>query len=164
MPYQHQQNDTLYQGRSKWLQVPESYKPRPGENVIETDDVVKRVERNGFEITYLAYLFDLFDKLGGKKYTVLKYILQNKSSDNTLIITNRELAAKTGTSLQTVSDALKLLREAHLIETRTGAIMLNPKLAHRGRAGRERYLLQKFTTFQEPSCENNEPDLSKTVQ
>lgn len=163
MPYQHQQNDTLYQGRSKWLQVPDYYEPGPGENVIETDDVVKRVERNGFEITYLAYLFDLFDKLGGKKYTVLKYILQNKSSDNTLIITNRELATKTGTSLQTVSDALKLLREAHLIETRTGAIMLNPKLAHRGRANRERYLLQKFTTFQEPICENNEPDLSKTV-
>ena len=43
------------------------------------------------EITYLTYLVDLFDKLGGKKYTVFKYILAHKSAENTLIITTREL-------------------------------------------------------------------------
>lgn len=150
MPYQHKPSETLYKGRTRWLQVPYSYEPKPGENVIETDEVVKKVERNGFEITYLSYFFDLFDQLAGRKYAVLKYILQHKSSDNTLIITNRELAKKCGVGLNTVSDTLKLLRDAGLIHTRTGAIMLNPRLAHRGDDRKERYLLQKFVEFPEP--------------
>lgn len=148
MTYQHKQPEIMYNGTSKWLQVPSDYEPKPGENVIQTDDVVRKVQRTGFEITYLTYLFDVFDKLGGKKYQVLKYIMDHKSSDtNALIITNRELAAKSKVSLQTVTEALKILREAHLIETRTGAIMLNPKLAHRGNSGKEKYLLQKFEAF-----------------
>lgn len=159
MPYQRKQNKTLYQGRSKWLQVPDNYQAKPGEHVIETDDVMKKVDRNGFEITYLSYFFDLFDQLAGKKYAVVKYILKNKSTDNTLIITNRELAQKCNVGINTVTDTLKLLKNAGLIETRTGAIMLNPKLSHRGRLGKERYLLQKFTTF---SDELASPNVTKT--
>lgn len=147
MPYQHKPNETLYRGTSKWLQVPDDYVPREGENVIETDDIIKKVPRAGFEITYLTYFFDLFDQLAGKKYVVVKYILQNKSADNTLIVTNRELAKQCHVGINTVTDTLKLLKEAGLIQTRTGAIMLNPKLAHRGSPGKERYLLQKFTEF-----------------
>ncbi len=156
MSMQKKANETLYAGQSTWLQMPDNYIPKPGENVIKTDDVVKKVQRNGFEITYLSYFFDLFDQLAGKKYQVLKYILANKNSDNQLIITNRELAKKSKTSLQTVTDTLKLLKSASLIETRTGAIMLNPRLAHRGSDKRERFLLQKFTEFPEPEDANQE--------
>ena len=149
MPYQHKPNETLYRGTSKWLQVSPDYVPQDGENVIETDDIVKKVPRAGFEITYLSYFFDLFDQLAGKKYIVVKFILQHKSADNTLIITNRELAKKCSVSTKTVVDTLKLLRDAGLIQTRTGAIMLNPKLAHRGNDRKEKYLLQKFVEFPE---------------
>lgn len=117
-----------------------------GEPII-ADEVVKKVNRNGFEITYLTYLVDLFDKLGGKKYTVFKYILAHKSAENTLIITTRELARKTETSVQTVTDTLKLLEESGLIARKTGAIMLLPKVAHRGNDRREAYLMQKFVEF-----------------
>lgn len=147
MPYQNKSNDTLYRGVTRWLQVPNDYVAKNGENVIDADDIVKKIPRNGFEITYLTYLFDLFDKLGGRKYQVLKYILQNKSTDNTLIITTRELAKKCNVSTKTVIETLHILRDANLIETRTGAIMLNPKIAHRGSDGTERYLLQKFAVF-----------------
>ena len=147
MSYQKKDPETIYKGRTKWLKVPEDYVPKDGEEVISADEIVKKVPRNGFEITYLAYLFNIFDKLGGQKYKVLKYILKNKSSENTLIITTRELAEASKTSLQTVSSALKILRDAKLIETRTGAIMINPKIAHRGNEGTERYLLQKFAVF-----------------
>lgn len=147
MPYQNKPNDTLYRGVTRWLQVPNDYVAKNGENVIDADDIVKKIPRNGFEITYLTYLFDLFDKLGGRKYQVLKYILQNKSTDNTLIITTRELAKKCNVSTKTVIETLHILRDANLIETRTGSIMLNPKIAHRGSDGTERYLLQKFAVF-----------------
>ncbi|MCU9810219.1 replication/maintenance protein RepL [Paraclostridium sp. AKS46] len=142
MPYQKKTNETIYQDKDVWINQ------RTGE-VIEADQVIKKVPRNGFEITYLSYFFDLFDQLGGQKYKVFKYIIENKNSDNQLIITTRELAEKTKTSLPTVSATLKLLKESNLIQQRTGAIMLNPKLAHRGKDTKEKYLLTKFDMFEE---------------
>ena len=146
MPYQHKPNETLYRGTSKWLRVPMDYQPGNGDEVIETDDIVKKVPRAGFEITYLSY-FRPFDQLAGKKYTVVKFILKHKSAENTLIITTRELAKQCNVSHKTALETLKLLRDAGLIQTRTGAIMLNPKLAHRGSDRKEKYLLQKFVEF-----------------
>jgi DNA-binding transcriptional regulator YhcF (GntR family) len=147
VPFQSKSPDTIYKGHSTWLKVPNNYEAKPGENVIITDDIVRKIPRNGFEITYLTYLFDMFDKLAGKKYAVVKYILENKSRDNTLIITTRELAKKSGVGLNTVVTTLKLLKEANLIQTRNGAIMLSPKIAHRGTNKTEKYLLQKFEAF-----------------
>ena len=59
-----------------------------GEPVV-ADASITKCDRNGFEITYLAYLFDVFDQLGGQKYKVFKYIMEHKSADNTLIISQR---------------------------------------------------------------------------
>ena len=88
----------------------------------------KKVPRVGFEITYLSYFSIFSTSSPEKKYAVVKFILQHKSSDNTLIITNRELAKKCSVGINTVTDTLKLLRNAGLIQTRTGAIMLNQNL------------------------------------
>ena len=156
MSYQHKSPETIYQGQEAYVRVDSKALIESGEvkiigNPIFADEVIKKVSRKGFEITYLAYFIDLFDKLGGKKYLVFKYIIEHKSTDNTLIITVRELAEKTGTSTRTVQDTLKLLKEAQLIKCRVGAIMLLPKLAHRGSNCREAYLMQKFEVFAEDS-------------
>lgn len=119
-----------------------------GEPIV-ADAAVTQCDRRGFEITYLAYLFDVFDQLGGQKYKVFKYIVEHKSIDNTLIITTRELATKCKCTQATVLKALKLLREKGLIATRTGAIMVLPKIAHRGGAQREQFLMHKFQEFRQ---------------
>lgn len=152
MPLQHKSPETIYRGQEAYVRIDAQAFQEHGEVKITSepiiaDEVVKKVNRNGFEITYLTYLVDLFDKLGGKKYTVFKYILAHKSAENTLIITTRELARKTETSVQTVTDTLKLLEESGLIARKTGAIMLLPKVAHRGNDRREAYLMQKFVEF-----------------
>ena len=152
MPLHKKETKTLYQGKEAYVQLDIEALATTGEVKIVgepfvADASVTKVDRSGFEITYLAYLFDVFDQLGGQKYKVFKYIVEHKSSENTLIITNRELADKCNVSTKTVSDALKLLREKGLIATRTGAIMLLPKIAHRGKKGREQYLMHKFQEF-----------------
>lgn len=120
---------------------------RTGE-VFKANNVMKKVNRNGFEITYLINFFELFDKLGGQKYQVAKYILKHRSkSENTLIITTQELAKKTKVSRQTVSDTLKIMEEAKLISRKRGAIMVSAKLIHRGTSGKEFYLMEKFESF-----------------
>ena len=50
MPYQKKTNETIYQDKDVWINQ------RTGE-VIEADQVIKKVPRNGFEITYLSYFF-----------------------------------------------------------------------------------------------------------
>lgn len=152
MPLHKRETKTLYQGKEAYVQIDLQALNETGEvkqigDPFVADASVTKVDRNGFEITYLAYLFDVFDQLGGQKYKVFKYIVENKSSENTLIITTRELAEKCNVSTKTVSEALKLLRDKGLIATRTGAIMLLPKIAHRGRKGREQYLMHKFQEF-----------------
>lgn len=154
----HKETKTIYQGKEAYMQIDLQAYNQTGEikligEPIMADASITKCDRNGFEITYLAYLFDVFDQLGGQKYKVFKYIVENKSSDNTLIITNRELAKKCEVTVDTVSRTLKLLKEKGLIATRTGAIMVLPKIAHRGRKGREQYLMHKFEEFNDDKNE-----------
>lgn len=148
----HKETKTIYQGKEMWVQVDPQALQETGEirtvgEPVLADASITKCDRNGFEITYLAYLFDVFDQLGGQKYKVFKYIMEHKSADNTLIISQRELADKCGVGTQCVNSALKLLKEKGLIATRTGAIMVLPKIAHRGKAGREQFLMHKFEEF-----------------
>lgn len=150
----HKENKTIYQGKEGYVQIDLKKLYDTGEVEIigepfVADASLTKVDRNGFEITYLAYLFDVFDQLGGQKYKVFKYLIKNKSSDNIVIATNRELAKKCEVSIETVRQALKLLKEKNIIATRTGAIMILPKVAHRGKVGREQYLMHKFQEFNE---------------
>lgn len=72
MSYQHKENDTIYQGREAFVRIDNNLYQQTGEvkivgEPIEADEVIKKVNRKGFEITYLAYFIDLFDKLGAKE-------------------------------------------------------------------------------------------------
>lgn len=154
MSYRKKTNETIYKGQEAYARIDTELLNQTGEikiigDPILADEVITKVNRSGFEITYLAYFCNLFEQLGGRKYQVFKYIIENKNSDNQLIITNRELAEKTKTSTKTVSETLKLLREKNLINTRVGSIMLLPKVAHRGSERKEAYLMRKFETFNE---------------
>ena len=105
MPKYHRETKTIYQGKEMWVQVDPQALQETGEirtvgEPVVADASITKCDRNGFEITYLAYLFDVFDQLGGQKYKVFKYIVEHKSADNTLIITNRKLAEKCGYQLK----------------------------------------------------------------
>lgn len=132
---------TSFEGVSTWVNQ------ETGET-ITTTDIHKKTSRQGFMITYLSSFIELMDILGTKKFQIVKYVLENmEKSNNSLIITTTELSKKTKTSRQTVSETLKLMQESGLIERRTGAIMINPKLVHQGTNQKEKYLLTKFEAF-----------------
>lgn len=121
--------------------------PDTGEVVGEirrVDVIVKEVPRTGFAITYLSTIINMIDSIGNKKMQVVKYILQKMDSNNLLLQTVREIAAGCGCSLQTVNDTLRTLEACGVIARKTGAVMLSPKLVHKGNAKREKYLMTKF--------------------
>lgn len=146
MPEQKVENKVLYSGVSKWQNLD------TGE-VIETNEVIKKTDRNGFMITYLTAIINLIDTLGNKKMQVVKYILSNMDkSTNTLIITTRELAKKTGTSRPTVIETLQLLESAGIIARRNGVIMVHSSLVHRGNKQKEAMLLTRFQEIKQEEC------------
>lgn len=133
---------TQYTGKEIWVNQ------ATGE-VREVDTFEKPVGRgNGFMITYLAEIINLIETLGNKKMLVVKYILEHMSkTENTLIITTRELAKKCNVGLNTVVDTLKLLEDAKIIERRTGAIMVSPKLMNNWKAPKEASMMIKYYEF-----------------
>jgi DNA-binding MarR family transcriptional regulator len=137
-------NDVLYYGVRRLQDLD------TGE-IIEAPEMIKTsIPRNGFLITYLSAITNLIEVLGGKKLQVVKYILNNMEySNNSLIITGRELSAKCNVSYAVVVDTLKILESANIITKRTGAIMVNSDLVHRGDAGKEKILITRFQEFNE---------------
>lgn len=120
---------------------------RTGE-ILEATEILKPITRQGFMITYLTTILDLIETIGNKKMQIIKYILANMDkSSNTYLTTTRELAEKTNSSTFTVTETLKLLEDKKIIQRRTGAIMINPQLVHRGNNNREKALLTRFYDF-----------------
>ena len=134
-------NKIIHKGIERWQNLD------TGE-IIEATEVIKKVERNGFMITYLSAIINLIDSLGNKKMQVVKYILKNmEKSNNTLIITTQELAEKSGVSKPIVIETLKTLEDAGIIKRRIGAIMIHSDLLHRGSSNKEKALLTRFEEF-----------------
>ena len=139
---QGRKGKTLYTGKEIWVNQ------ATGE-VREVDTFEKPVGRgNGFMITYLAEIINLIETLGNKKMLVVKYILEHLSkTENTLIRTQREIADALGMSTKTVNETLKLLADAGIIERRTGAIMVSPKLMNNWKAPKEASMMIKYYEF-----------------
>lgn len=147
---------TQYTGKEIWVNQ------ATGE-VREVDTFEKPVGRgNGFMITYLAEIINLIETLGNKKMLVVKYILEHMSkTENTLIITTRELAKKCNVGLNTVVDTLKLLEDAKIIERRTGAIMVSPKLMNNWKAPKEASMMIKYYEF---GGDNNDSQINGQME
>ena len=118
----------------------------------EIDLTEEQNQRNhSFLICVLPYIIKLTNLVGNQKMKVVNYVLENMALKgeyaNSLMITQRELAEKAGVSIQTVSITLNTLEEANIIEKRTGAIMLHPKVAMMGGKQKEKSLMINFKKF-----------------
>lgn len=141
---------TIYTGREVWVNQ------STGE-VREVDAFERSVGRKeAFMVTYLGEIINMIETLGNKKMQVVKYILANMcKTNNTLIITTRELAEKCGVGHNTVLETLKLLEKANIIERRTGAIMVSPKLMNNWKAGKEATMMVKYQEFADDEQNDN---------
>lgn len=129
-------------GQDEWVNK------RTGEvrTIDEFERTTGRTER--FMITYLAEIISLIDSLGNQKMKVVKYLLTHMDkSTNTLIITTKELAKKSDVGYNTVIETLKTLDAAGIIQRRTGAVMINPRLVNNKRASGEATMMVKYRQF-----------------
>lgn len=142
------QGKMKYIGTSIWQKVDTITGEIVEEQIV--DEFERPVGRNErFMITYLAEIINLIDSLGNQKMKVVKYILQNMSkSENLLLTTTKELANKSGVSEKTVIETLKILDSAGIVQRRTGAIMVSPKLVNNKTAKGEATMMVKYRQFE----------------
>ena len=119
-----------------------------GEPII-APTITTKVPRGNFEITYTAELFDIMKTLGNKKIEVLSYILDHKDGNNSLNMTNVQLAKALNVSRPTVIDTMRILEDAKLITRHNSVIMISPRLMVKGNQLREAWLMRKFEEVSE---------------
>ncbi len=125
---------------------------------ITVDVAIREIPRSGFYISYLAAVISTIESIGNKKMQVVKYILKNMDSNNKLSETVREISKGTGCSLRTVQETLKTLEDCKIIARKTGTVMITPKLAHKGNAKKERFLMTKFFEIERSKTDDNADD------
>lgn len=132
-----------FENSERWVRVDSN-----GEHIGEPSEVnvvVKEISRSDFMITYLAHLVGMLDSIGNKKMKVAKYILEHMDkSTNKLTETAIEIAENCKVGRGTVLSTLDILEKAGFIVRKKGWLMLSPKIAHKGNAQKERYLMTKF--------------------
>lgn len=133
-----------------------------GEPII-APTITTKVPRGKFEIVYTADLFEIVEKLGNQKMQVLKYLLDNKDGNNSLNITNSELAKNVGCSRPTVVETLKIMSEAKLVTRKNSVIIISPKLMVKGNQMREAYLMRKYEEVSQQSIEAYENSIDAIV-
>jgi DNA-binding transcriptional ArsR family regulator len=114
-------------------------------NVVNIEDV-----DSNFDKIWLAHILSAIDEIGNAKIKILSYILENREkANNSLIITTRELAQATDTSLDTVSKTLKSLEKNDIIKRKVGSIMLCPSAIFKGKHKNRMNVLYQYRHFSE---------------
>lgn len=112
---------------------------------IQDMQVVSIEDRDfNFHKIWLAHIINTLDIIGNKKVKLVFWIVENLNKENQLIMTYRQIAEKSGISIDTVNDTMKALIESNfLVRINQGAYQVNPDVLFKGtRTGRLNVLYQ----------------------
>ena len=110
------------------------------------DFQVMRVEDRDFNFhkVWLEHIISSLDLIGNQKTRLAFWIIDNLDKENKLTMTYRQIAEKSGISLDTVRVTMKSLMESNFLERiNQGAYRVNPDVVFKGtRGGRLNVLYQ----------------------
>lgn len=119
------------------------------------DFQVMRVEDRDFNFhkVWLEHIISSLDLIGNQKTRLAFWIIDNLDKENKLTMTYRQIAEKSGISLDTVRVTMKSLMESNFLERiNQGAYRVNPDVVFKGtRGGRLNVLYQ----YQETKHDTN---------
>lgn len=131
---------------------------------VEEMQVTNIEERDAnFHKLWLGHIIDALDLVGNKKLKVVTFIMQNLTSENLFLMTQRELSEKLGVSLQTIQATIRALQEADFLKIiRNGTYQVNPDVIFKGGKGQRLNVLIKYKDLnikakEQPPQEENEP-------
>lgn len=126
------------------------------------DMAVTSIEERDFNFTkvWMRNFISTLDIVGNQKTRLAFWIIDNLDKENKLCYTYRQIADKTGMSLDTVRITMKLLQDADFLRKHnSGTYVVNPDIVYKGtRNGR----LNVLNQYQD--IENSETAMSDEVR
>lgn len=115
---------------------------------IESFSVTSIEDRDfNFHKIWMRNFIATLDIVGNQKTRLCMWIIDNIDRENRLIGTMRDIASKSGTSLETVRVTIKLLLDADFLRRiQNGVYIVNPDIVFRGAYGSRLNVLNKYST------------------
>lgn len=112
-----------------------------------------------FHKLWISHIINSLDLIGNQKVKLAFWIIENLNKENQLIMTYRQIAEKSGISLDTVRRTMTALIESNfLVKINNGAYQVNPDVIFKGtRNGRLSVLYQ----YNQTKIDNKEDDLNR---
>ena len=153
--------------KQKLVGIQEYLNPNTGE--LLPMQVVSIEDRDfNFHKVWLQHLVNSLDSISNQKLRLAFWIIDNLNKENQLVMTQRQIADKSGMSLKTVQRTMKSLQEgnpAFLVKINGGAYMVNPdviwKGSHSSRMGVIFDYIEATTTVQSEEKEDESNDTGK---
>ena len=134
--------------KQKLIGVQEYINPNTGEVVPMQVFSVEERDFN-FHKVWLQHLVDSLDSISNQKLRLAFWIIDNLNKENQLVMTQRQIADKSGMSLKTVQRTMKALQEgnpAFLIKINGGAYQVNPNIIWKGSHSSRMGVIFNYTT------------------
>lgn len=113
---------------------------------LKTMQVSDIEERDfNFHKVWMRNFISTLDLVGNQKTKLAFWIIDNLNKDNQLICTYRQIADKTGISLDTVRITMKVLLDADFLrKVNNGCYVVNPDIVFKGERGKRLNILNQF--------------------
>jgi hypothetical protein len=116
--------------------------------VVEMNVIESRSSDFNFEKIWFSHILQALDCLGSKKIKVVTWLLENKDNKNTIIATQRKIAASCNVSLKTVTDVIRILISADVMRMeQQGVYMLSPDVVFKGDNRQRMNILIKYKSL-----------------
>lgn len=114
--------------------------------------VVQREERDfDFTKVWLKTLIQSFDEIANQKMKLAFWIIENLNKENQLVMTQRQLAKKSGMSLSTVTRTMTVLQECNFLRRlNSGAYIVNPDMLYKGSHNSRMGVVYDYAAAAEP--------------
>lgn len=114
---------------------------------VEEMQVTSIEERDAnFHKIWLGHLLESLDMIGNQKIRVAMFIMNNLNSENEFLMTHRIIADKTGISVKTVTETMKILQESGFLnKIRNGYYRINPDIIFKGGKENRMNILIKYS-------------------
>ena len=133
---------------------------------IENFQVVSVEDRDfNFHKVWLESIVNSIDLIGNQKTKLAFWIIENLNKENQLVMTQRQIADKSGISLKTVSTTMKALLDSNFLrKINAGAYCVNPEVLFKGtRNGRLNVLFQ-YQALEHHEQQELEPEEHEDVK
>jgi len=140
-------NKKTFKLKKQYIVGTKKYLDQETGEIVTAEVIIKNIEQdNNFFKVWLMDMLGILSIVGNKKIQVIDFILQNiRREDNTISLTYREVAKKTGISLGIVTETFKILQETNFLKKiRNGLYMINPDILVKGRTGKRVNLLIQY--------------------